>query len=270
MKVFYSFAEAEGKVNDAVLTIGMFDGVHKGHETIINHIIDIASELGGEATLVTFWPHPRQVLSNDTSNLKLINTLEEKIDLMHQTGLQNLIVHPFTIEFSKTSSYDFLQNYLAKILKAKAIVVGKNHFFGHNREGNFEQIREFAKTFSILAKQIPLRLIDEETISSEKVREAISVGNILKTNELLGYKYFVSGSISGATQDGRFHFTPHQEIKLLPTPGVYDGCLRNEGQDLNCSVEIAGSPHGQTKILVDFHHNLVSSDPDRLLRLTFL
>jgi riboflavin kinase/FMN adenylyltransferase len=196
MKVFYSFSEADGKVSNSVVTIGMFDGVHAGHKKIIGHVIKIADEINGESTLITFWPHPRQVLSNDNFSHKLINTLEEKIELLRKTGLKNLIVHPFTIDFSKTSGSFFLQNYVAKALKAKAIVVGKNHFFGHNRQGNFEVIKDFAKKYSLVARQIPLELIAQETISSAKIREAIAIGDLKKANNLLEYNYFITGYIS--------------------------------------------------------------------------
>ncbi len=254
MKVFNSFAEAEGIVKGAVVAIGMFDGVHKGHKTIISHLRQTANKVGGESTLITFWPHPRQVLSNNQANLKLINTLEEKIGLLSQTGVQNLIVHPFTIEFSKTSGYDFLQNYLAKTLNAKAVVVGKNHFFGHNREGNFKQIAEFAESFSIIAKQIPLKLIDKEAISSASIREALSLGNTSKANQLLGYKYFVTGNISGSTQSRRFLFITDQQIKLLPTRGVYICSLKNRDEEINCTAEISAQSNGADEIVVMFEH----------------
>ncbi len=270
MKVFYGFAQAEGMVKDSVVTVGMFDGVHKGHKTIIRHVVDFALEIGGEPTLVTFWPHPRQVLARGDANLKLINTLEEKIALLRQTGLQNLVVQPFSIEFSKLSSKDFLQRYLAKTLNAKAMVVGKNHFFGHNREGNFEQIREFANAFSVLAKQIPLKMIDEETISSAKIRDSLSVGNICMANELLGYDYFVTGSLCGEIRYGRYLFTPQQEVKLLPTPGVYDCCLSYGQQDLDCSVEIFSAPQGQIEIFVDLRHHTFLPGTIGLLKLSFL
>jgi len=239
MKVFFSFSEAEGKVRDSVVSIGMFDGVHAGHKKIINHVRRIAEEMGGQSTLVTFWPHPRQVLSNDLNSLKLISTLDEKIDLLSRTGLQNLVVQTFTVEFSETSSNQFLQDYLSKFLDAKAIVVGKNHFFGHNREGNFEVIREFASEFGVLARQIPLELIDNETISSAKIREALSNGDISKANQLLEYQYFVSGTLtSNDMNTERLCFVKEHPIKLLPSGGQYN-CLLTIGKtDYHCSAHV--------------------------------
>jgi len=235
MRVFNSFSEAQGIVKNAVVTTGMFDGVHIGHRSILNHLNQVARAVGGESLLISFHPHPREVLSKGQTPFSYLNTPEEKKELLLQTGLENLIIHTFTHDFSKTTPLQFLENILFGQLNAKAMVMGKNHYFGHNREGNFETVKQQAKRLGIVPYEIPLEYIDQETISSAKIRESIMRGDVELANSLLGYNYFLTGSIGISLQPEQekmgnhnvFKFVLADSSKLLPQSGEYQVILIN-------------------------------------------
>lgn len=184
-------------VKNAVVTTGSFDGVHIGHKTILNRLNDIAKDIGGESTLITFHPHPRKILYPETAGkeLKLISSQSEKIELLRKVGLHNLIIVPFNIEFSKISSVDFIRNILVKKLHAHTVVIGFNHHFGHNREGDFEHLHELGKYYNFMVEEIPQQDIDNETVSSTKIREAIKEGRIQRANAYLDHHYIIIGEL---------------------------------------------------------------------------
>jgi riboflavin kinase / FMN adenylyltransferase len=233
MKVHYGFENLGGIINP-VVTTGSFDGVHVGHTVIINKLNTIAKKINGESVLITFHPHPRKVLFPDTAGktLQLINSQKEKIEHFSKTGLDHLIIVNFTIGFSKVSSIDFIRKYLVDKLRAKYVIVGFNHYFGHNREGNFEFLYELGKYYGFDVEEIPEQDIQNETVSSTKIRAAIKEGYIQKANAYLDHIYNVIGPISidqnpfAKAGIDTFQILIDEEEKLLPPNGIYAAKIR--------------------------------------------
>lgn len=262
MKVFFHPNEAKGKIKNAVVTTGSFDGVHVGHKVIINRLNQIAGEMKGESVLITFHPHPRKVLYPDQKDLKLINTQEEKIDLLRKAGLDNLIIVPFTIDFSKTSSHEFITSILIGTLDANVIVVGHNHHFGHNREGDYSYLHLLSKQLGFTVEEIPLQDIENETVSSTKIRKALFEGNMQRANAYLDHQYIVHGKLSlseVALSDSSittFTTTIPEEEKLIPPPGIYaTNLLVNNGffKSMTLISRINDTEIVQTHLIYDNH-----------------
>ena len=186
MKIYNSIEDFQ-KVSFPVLTTGTFDGVHLGHLKIISRIRDIARNNNGESVLLTFSPHPRLVIFPDQNDLKLLNTIEEKIKLIEEAGIDNLIIHPFTSEFSRISSLEFVRDLLVKKLGVKKLVIGYNHQFGKNREGTLGHLLEYGPRYGFDVEEIPAKDIDDVNISSTKIRDAITKGCIDLAKTYLGY-----------------------------------------------------------------------------------
>jgi riboflavin kinase / FMN adenylyltransferase len=233
MKVFHNSTEAAGKIANSVVTTGSFDGVHIGHKIIIERLNQIAREISGESTLLTFYPHPRKVLYPEQTDLKLINSQEEKIELLSKTGLQNLIIIPFSLEFSKTTSHDFLKEILLNQLRAKVIVVGNNHHFGYNRAGDYGYLHELSHQLGFRVEDIPLKYIENETVSSTKIRKALLEGNIMRANAYLDHQYIIAGEIHqipGFTSGNYYRIILPEKEKLVPPPGIYATCINSHGR----------------------------------------
>lgn len=227
MRIFRSFEEAS-VINAPVVTTGTFDGVHIGHRTIINRLKKLASEYGGESVLITFHPHPRVVLYPETAGkgLKLICSQEEKIELLRKAGLDNIIIIEFTREFSKITSEEFVRDILCGILAAKVIVVGHNHHFGFNQEGDYRRLWEWREKYGFEAEEIPMQEVQNETVSSTRIRQALTEGYIQRANAYLDHFYLIIGA---AVKDdpGLSPLVPMIRIpvtdvtKLVPAPGLY-------------------------------------------------
>lgn len=248
MNVYYSTREAAGKLKNPVITTGSFDGVHVGHKLIIDRLNEIAREIDGESVLITFFPHPRKVLYPDQTDLKLINTQEEKIALLAKTGLNNLIIIPFSLEFAKTSSHDFITEYLTGHLGARVIVVGHNHHFGHNRQGDFSYLHELSAPLGFTVEEIPLLLIENETVSSTKIRKALFEGNIMRANAYLDHQYIIMGQCCKGSDflplgDSVKMCVVDQE-KLIPPFGIYATNLLLHGQYLKTMTMISAHSNG--------------------------
>lgn len=228
MKVYNSIAEAKGKIKNSVVTTGSFDGVHTGHKIILNKLNNIAEKISGESVLITFNPHPRKILYPDQKSLKLINTIEEKIYLLSETGLHNLIIHPFDKKFANTSSYEFISDYLIKMLDMKAIVVGQNHHFGQNKSGDYNYLHKLSNEFDFKVEEIPLKYIENESVSSVKIRKALQEGNVQKANLYLNYSFRISGKLEKETSNKiiaseHYNFIVGDDDKLIPSNGFYAG-----------------------------------------------
>ena len=227
MKVFKSIAEAAGKIQNAVVTTGSFDGVHIGHKIIIDRLNQIARDIGGESVLVTFYPHPRKVLYPEQKDLKLINSQKEKEGLLRKAGLDNLIVIPFSLEFSKTSSHDFVKWILIGQLQARVVVIGHNHHFGHNRQGDYSYLHALGQELDFRVEEIPLKDIENETVSSTKIRKALKEGNIQRANAYLDHQYIIAGQLEVNQAALAVPGFPtigiriEEEEKLIPPPGIY-------------------------------------------------
>ena len=228
MKIFRSFEEAKDIINP-VITTGSFDGVHIGHKTILNRLRLLSEKINGESVLITFDPHPRKVLYPDTAgkDLKLINSQEEKLDLLEKTGLDNVIIVEFTREFSKITSEQFVRDYLHGILKAKIIVAGFNHHFGFNKEGDYRKLWEWQGKYHFEAVEIPEQEVHHETVSSTKIRQAISEGYIQRANAYLDHYYIIKGLAENNPSEETADFPDllkiplNEECKILPLWGIY-------------------------------------------------
>jgi riboflavin kinase / FMN adenylyltransferase len=235
VKVYYNLEDFKG-VKNPVVTTGTFDGVHIGHQTIINRLKEIAKKEDGETVLLTFFPHPRMVLFPEDDSLKLINSPEEKIELLEQYGIDHLIILPFTKEFSRLSSIDYIRKILVKKIGIKKLIIGYNHHFGRNREGSFEHLKEFAPIYGFEVEEIPAQDIDHVNVSSTKIRKALQEGDIETANNYLGHHYSLRGAVIEGKKIGNGIGFPTANIqiaenyKLIPAVGVYavDVLLGNE------------------------------------------
>jgi riboflavin kinase/FMN adenylyltransferase len=228
MNVYRSFEEAGG-IKNPVVTTGSFDGVHIGHKTILKRLRSLAELNNGESVLITFNPHPRKVLYPETAgkDLKLINSQQEKLDLLAKTGLDNVIIIQFSLEFSKITSETFVRDFLHGILNAKVVVAGFNHHFGFNQEGDYKQLWGWQKKYKFSAEEIPEQEVENETVSSTKIRKAISEGYIQRANAYLDHYYIVMGKpihhlpVPLTGFPGLWTIPLTEECKLLPSPGIY-------------------------------------------------
>lgn len=226
MKVFQGFDELT-KIPHPVLTIGTFDGVHLGHQKIIQQLNDEAAKVGGESVLFTFYPHPRMVLFPDSHGLKLIQTQVEKLEKLQRIGLQNVIVHPFTKAFSRLTATEFVRDYLVNKLNIKTIVIGYDHQFGKNREGTLELLQELGPVYDFNVIEIGPEDIDEVNVSSTKIRNALKEGDISLANTYLGEPFELNGKVIHGQALGKKLGFPtanldiENDIKIVPKNGVY-------------------------------------------------
>jgi len=228
VKIYHDFDHVE-EIKNAVVTTGSFDGVHLGHKVILERLKMLASETGGETVLITFHPHPRKVLYPETAGkeLLLINSQREKIELLRRAGLDNLIIVTFTREFSCITSLEFVRDILMARLHARKIVIGFNHHFGHNREGDYDALRSLGQKLRFEVEEIPEQDIQNESVSSTKIRKALQEGNIQKANAYLDHFYMIIGPAGTGTHDlgdlgfHSFRTLIEEECKLVPPNGVY-------------------------------------------------
>lgn len=225
MNVFPSISEFNS-TKKTIVTIGTFDGVHIGHQKIIEKLIQETKKADCESLILTFFPHPRMVL-NGSSSIKLLNTINEKSSLLEKMGLDNLVVHPFDKKFSNLSAEEFVKTILVDSFNIKKIIIGYDHRFGNNRAANIDDLISFGKKYAFEVEQISAQEIDSVSVSSTKIRDAITDGNMIVANEFLGYEYILSGKIITGKQLGRTIGFPTANIKieenykLIPKNGVY-------------------------------------------------
>ena len=266
MRVFESFNEAKGKIKNAVVTTGSFDGVHIGHKEIIKHLNDLSKQINGESVLITFYPHPRKVLYPEENDLKLINSKSEKIELLKKAGLNNLIIVPFTLDFSKTTSHDFIVKYLLGNLNTKIIVIGHNYQFGHKRQGDNTYLHDLAQKMNFRVEEIPLKGIKNETISSTKIRKILHKGNIQQANNYLGHQFFISGIIKqteklpGVNDINMFELIIEEPDKLIPPPGIYAIKINYKGSYMKGMAIIYYTDKNQFKIGINLLFNDFKED----------
>ena len=226
MRVHQSVENYDHKEHLSVLTIGTFDGVHIGHQKIIERLNQIKSKDFERSMILTFYPHPRMVL-DQSNDIKMLTTMEEKIHLLEKFGLDDLIIEPFTKAFSRLSALDFVRNILVNQLNIKKLVIGYDHHFGKNREGNFEQLSEYGELYDFKVEEISAQEIESVSVSSTKIRKAIENGDMEKANKYLGYNYLLTGKIITGQGIGRKINFPTvnlhiaEDYKLIPSKGVY-------------------------------------------------
>ncbi|MFT4801354.1 MAG: riboflavin kinase/FMN adenylyltransferase [Flavobacteriaceae bacterium] len=225
MDVYKSLASYKKK-NPSVVTIGTFDGVHLGHKAILTQLVNAAKDENLESILLTFFPHPRMVLQKDSS-VRLINTIKERSEIIEQTGVSNLIIHPFTIEFSRLTALEFVRDILVNQLHIKKIIIGYDHQFGRNRTATIKDLREFGETYDFEVVEITAQQLQNVSISSTKIRKALEEGDVQTANQYLGYPFMLSGKIVKGKGIGKTLTFPtanlkiKEDYKLIPKNGVY-------------------------------------------------
>ena len=225
MKVHYGI-ESYKNIKNPVVTVGTFDGVHYGHQKIINRLKRIADECDGESVLLTFDPHPRKVLFKEQS-LKLINTIDEKIKILSNLGLDHLVIYPFTNDFSMFSAQEYISELLIKTLKTHFLVIGYDHHFGNKREGDINLLKKAEKKYPFNLEEIKAHEIDEIKVSSTKIRNAIDNGNIHLFEEYCGRNFEFSGNVVYGNGIGKTINTAtanikvNEDDKIIPADGVY-------------------------------------------------
>lgn len=267
MKI-YEGLEGFKPVKNAVVTSGTFDGVHLGHQKILNRIREIARSIQGETVLITFWPHPRLVLYPNEHNLRLLSTFEEKAKLLRKYGIDHLITIPFTQEFSQMSSEAFIQKILIEAIQTKKLVIGYDHRFGKNREGSFDYLKANSSTLGFELEEISRQDVDEIGVSSTKIRKALESGDVTTATSCLGRPYELNGIVIKGQQIGRSIGFPTANIhipndyKLIPKDGVYaveasvDGSLYKSMLNIGNRPTVNGKKKTVEANLFDFQGDL--------------
>jgi riboflavin kinase/FMN adenylyltransferase len=210
----------------AVVTIGTFDGVHIGHKAILRRLVETAKKEDLDSVVLTFFPHPRMVLQQNT-DLKLINTIEERASLLQKTGLDHLVIHPFTHAFSRLTALEYVRDILVNSLNAKKIIIGYDHRFGRNRTANIENLKEYGLIYNFEVEEISAKEIDDVAVSSTKIRKALNSGDVETANSYLDYEFMLSGEVVKGRAIGRTINYPtanlrlKENYKMVPKNGVY-------------------------------------------------
>lgn len=253
----------------AVITIGTFDGVHLGHKMILEQVIEEANSIGGETVIITFHPHPRKIVGAGKKPIFLINTIQEKIGLLEEAGIDHLVVVPFTEDFAQLTAKEYVEDFLLKHFHPHTIIIGYDHHFGAGREGNYHLLEEYQKNGHFILKEIPEHLLRDSSVSSTRIRENILEGKIEEANELLGYSFFFEGTVVEGNKLGRTigYPTANLEIadpeKIIPGNGVYavEAYLGSTFEVLQGMMNIGVRPTvGGTKRVIEV--NLFSFNQD--------
>ncbi len=260
MNIFDNIASYEAE-KEAVVTIGTFDGVHHGHQKILGRVTEIAQKQSLTSVLLTFFPHPRMVLQPD-NDLKLINTIEERQRLIAANGIENIVTHPFSLEFARTSAHDYVKNILVDQLKAAVVVIGYDHRFGRNRAASIIELEEYGKEFNFKVVQISKKDVEEVTVSSTKIRNAIEAGDMETTFNYLNRPFSILGIIEHGKAIGRTLNYPTanlkiiEKYKLLPENGVYITSSIIDGKRVYGMTNIGVNPtvsDGKQKTIETFY-----------------
>lgn len=226
MKIYRNLDEFQ-PLDFAIVTIGTFDGVHVGHQKILNKLVELAKDNTGETVLLTFYPHPRLIINPDDDSLRLINDIEEKVERLALAGIDHLIITPFTRDFSNQTAEEYISNVLVNKIGCKKIVIGYDHHFGKNREGTIKDLIHNSQIFDYTVEEIPEQDIEDVAVSSTRVRESLIKGDILTANKYLGYPFELTGTVIRGDQIGREIGFPtanlhiHEAHKLIPAYGIY-------------------------------------------------
>lgn len=260
MKIYHSINEFK-PVQGLVVTIGTFDGVHLGHRKLIQRIVEQAQSSNGEALVLTFFPHPRMVLNPEEHGIELLSTTTEKIRLLSETGIDHLVVHPFSRDFSSMDAEKFVRDILVAKLSTKHLVIGYDHKFGNQRSGNISQLRVLGAALDFAVEEIPEQDVNDIAVSSTQIRKHLKEGRVAEAAELLGRPYELSGIVVKGNQIGRTIGFPTANIripesyKLIPAEGVYLVDVLVDGQTKHGMMSIGKRPtvDHQGKLSVEVH-----------------
>jgi len=276
VKVYNHLNEFSKKGNAAV-TIGTFDGVHIGHRKIISRLLETAQQHGGESVILTFFPHPRMILTPEDADLKLITTMDEKAALLEKLGVDHLIITPFTRDFSNLSPEEYIKQVLVDQIGVRHIIIGYDHRFGKNRAGELQDLMRAAPGYGFKIEEIPEQDIHDVAVSSTKIRQALLKGDIQTANDFLGYPFHITGKVIKGDQIGRKLGYPTANLfisetyKLLPSDGVYAFRVEIDGEFYNGMGYIGRRPtiNGMTRNVAanifDFNQDLYG----KMIRLHF-
>jgi riboflavin kinase/FMN adenylyltransferase len=247
MKIYHHIDEFKA-VNNAVVTIGTFDGVHLGHRKIIARIKELADEIGGETVILTFFPHPRMILNPEDESIKLINTINEKAALLEQLGVDHLIITPFSRDFSNQTAEGYIRDVLVNKIGTKKIVIGYDHRFGKDRQGGLDDLLRLGPVYGFEVVEIPEQDINDVAVSSTRIRHALLEGKIELANTFLGYPFFITGKVVRGDQIGRQIGYPTANIvieeryKLIPSDGIFSAKINIKGRFYKGMAYIGSRP----------------------------
>ena len=244
MKVYKNLDELPSFINP-VVTIGTFDGVHLGHQQILTHLKEEAKNIHGETVVITFNPHPRNIVG-DTTGVQLLTTLDEKINLLEAADINHLVIVPFDDAFANQSAEEYVVNFLYQKFKPHTFIIGYDHRFGNKRSGDYKLLEKLGEQLGFIVKEIPQQLLNNATISSTQIRKALLQADLTTATALLGYKYCFSGIVIRGDQIGRTIGYPTANIqlltneKLVPGDGVYAVSLINKSNKDNSEKILKG------------------------------
>ena len=263
--------------SEKVTTIGTFDGIHIGHQKILKKVVALAKKQGYKPVVLTLFPHPRMVLQKDES-IKLLNTIDERIELLKSHGIEDVIVKEFIEAFANLSAKDYIKQILVDELNTKQIVIGYDHHFGKNRSANIKDLKEFAKLYNFKVEEISAQDIEDVTVSSTKIRNALDIGEVDIANSYLGYNYYITGCVIKGKGLGKTIDFPTANIyikepyKLIPSDGVYVVKSKVENKTIYGMMNIGTNPtvNGKTRSIEVHFFNFNEDIYNTELKIEFL
>jgi riboflavin kinase/FMN adenylyltransferase len=259
LKIFRSIQEFTSQAK-TIVTLGTFDGVHKGHKSILEKLINSSISSGCESVVLTFFPHPRMVLQQNT-DIRLLNTIDEKAKLLEAYGIDNLIIHPFDHAFSRLTAEEFVKDILVDKLNICKIIIGHDHRFGRNRTADINDLIAYGEEYGFEVEQISALEINEVSVSSTKIRNALIAGNLETANKFLGYPYFLTGTVIKGRQLGRTigfptaNISVKEDYKLIPAGGVYVVSSNIDGKTIYGMMNIGTNPTvGGTTLSIEVYY----------------